>query len=198
MRIKDTNLLWSFILRTAMYIGIESRERIESFLIGYEIGTDEKCSFTSELSDFLHARYRITKGALGWPNQLERLAQQQDSDWKLVFTREGLTLLTSKFDKETRRNFEESFRKRITGKLLGIEQHFNDDWINDWYELCNLSADWFKQIWTEKEFQKIGQIEKEVNNYSRNSEDPMSIFYLKEACKALLKELKGETRPNKP
>src|SRR6266851_9006473 len=85
MRASDVKNLVRFNTRMGMFVCPCHRQNVVAFLHGYEFGTGTKCAFTKALSDNLHQRHRIKPGSLGWPNQIERLAEKLSLDWMEVY-----------------------------------------------------------------------------------------------------------------
>jgi hypothetical protein len=58
---------------------------VVAFLHGYEYATAGECSFTAVLSDHVAKRHCVGAGALGWPDQIARLAERRSLDWMEVY-----------------------------------------------------------------------------------------------------------------
>lgn len=162
---KDINHLWKFVLRTAMYTGKENQDCIVSYLHGYEDAADEQCNFIALLSDSIVKDYDIEPSASNWIGQIEAISRESNTDWIIIFKRESLKILVPRLDENSRKEFQYSFRKRIVGKISGLENHFDKDWIIDWFGLCNVSVRWFKSMWAEKELALIQEIDLELKGY---------------------------------
>lgn len=165
MRNNDVNLLWNFLLRTSMFIGKVSDEKIMSFLDGYEIGTENQCNFTEYLSKSIAEEYGINSSNTRLHGQIEILANITQKDWIATFKNEGFKLLVKKLDEVEKNRFIEAFRKRFIAKTNGIKHHFRKDWVLDWYETCHISSNWFKDIWSDLELEYFRNIELELKKY---------------------------------
>jgi hypothetical protein len=85
MRPGDVQNLIRFNSRMGMFICPSDRSNVVAFLHGYEYGTAGECRFTRILREHLAKRYRVKAGALGWPDQIARLAERRSLDWLAVY-----------------------------------------------------------------------------------------------------------------
>ena len=76
------------------------------------------------------------------------------------------------------------------GKASGLIYHFRKRWLDDWFGLVDLNAEWFKEIWTDKELHVIKEITDELK--SVKYEDSDGQVSLSENMKRLCKELNEE------
>ena len=192
MKKQDIQALWLFTLRIGMYTGEEKGGFILSFLRGYELGTYSQCKFIEILSNSIEEEYKIQAKSISPYRQIEILAQKLELDWVSAFKRQSLKVLNTQFDDKIREDFIISFKQRIISKLKILEFHFRKDWIGDWYGLCDLSASWFKGIWTEKAFILIKEIDTKLKNYGKIQDLPERMRpsqHLKELGKKLLLEI---------
>jgi hypothetical protein len=77
--------------------------------------------------------------------------------------------LTKEFNGLRNAEFSDSLKSRIKGKMSGVEHHFRKDWITDWFGIVHLEADWFKEIWSDKELKLMTKIETELNGFGKVS-----------------------------
>lgn len=182
MRKKDLDLLLMFTLKTAMYTGKQNEGRISSFIHGYELGRDGEYRFIEKLSDSIKLEYNIDVHATGWVGQLGQLAEKQNSDWVIQFKKESLKLLAAEFRKLKSTEYGDFIRKRVFEKTAGIKNWFCRDWISDWFGIVDLSAPWFRDLWSEKELELLHKIEEELNQCS----NPALISDKMDASKELL------------
>lgn len=189
---KDLKLLWMFILRIGMYTGIENKDTISSFLYGYEIGRDNECNFIEMLAKSIEEQYKIRSKATGWVGQIEGLAEKLETDWITIFKSQSLKILTSKFNEPMTREFTESIKRRMNGKMLGVDNHFRRDWIADWFGIVDLSANWFKEMWSDIELKLLNEIEQELKSFGKVREIKVGIEpteKLKMICAKLYEEM---------
>ena len=85
MRAVDVRKLVRFNTRMGMYICPSERSGVIAFLSGYENGTDGECKFTNILSEHLEKRHRVKRRAMGWPEQIGRLAERLSLEWMDVY-----------------------------------------------------------------------------------------------------------------
>jgi hypothetical protein len=85
MRATDVRNIIRFNTRMDMFICPSNRAGVVAFLHGYEHATARKCSFTAVLSEHIAKRHRVKAGALGWPDQIDRLAERRSLDWMDVY-----------------------------------------------------------------------------------------------------------------
>lgn len=81
MRPGDVRNLIRFNTRMGMFICPSDRSNVVAFIQGYEYGTSNECRFTELLGAYLADRYRVKADALGWPNQIARLAERRSLGW---------------------------------------------------------------------------------------------------------------------
>lgn len=162
MQEKDLKLLWMFTLRIGMYTGKENKDTVSSFLHGYEIGRNNECNFIEQIMKSIEEEYEIKSRATGWIGQIEMVAEKLEMDWIIIFKKQSLKFLTSKFTEPIKIEFGISIKSRINGKMLGVENHFRRDWITDWFGIVDLKSDWFKELWSSKELKLMKKIEEEL------------------------------------
>lgn len=192
MQIEDLKLLWMFTLRIGMYTGKENEGRITSFLHGYEAGRNKKCQFTEKLSSSIEKEFSIESRATGWSGQIERTAQKLGTEWVTIFKRQSLKVLTEEFPDFIEEDLIDSLKERIIGKMRGVNHHFRKDWITDWFGIVDLSANWFRSIWTKKELKLISDIEEELKLFGKVRKLKKQIKpteRLKGICGKLLEEI---------
>jgi hypothetical protein len=81
MRAVDVRNIVRFNTRMGMYICPSERQGVVAFLHGYEYAAAGECRFTEALSTHVAKRHRVKRGALGWPDQIARLAERRSLDW---------------------------------------------------------------------------------------------------------------------
>ena len=81
MRPGDVRNRIRFNTRMGMFICPPDRPNVVAFIQGYEYGTSNGCRFTELLGAYLADRYRVKADALGWPNQITRLAERHSLGW---------------------------------------------------------------------------------------------------------------------
>lgn len=195
MQEKDLTLLWMFTLRIGMYTGIENKDTVSVFLHGYEIGRNQECNFIEQIVKSIKLEYDIEKRATGWIGQIERLAAVEEADWITIFKRQSLKILNAKFSKEIQQEFTESLKKRINGKMLGVNDYFRKDWITDWYGIIQLEENWFKEIWSNEELKLMKEIESELKSLGKVNRIENNISpsqKLKDICAKLYNKMNQE------
>src|SRR5262245_15378322 len=81
MRAVDVRNIIRFNTRMGMFICPSDRAGVVAFLHGYEYAAAGECSFTVALSEHLAKRYRVKADALGWPEQIRRIAERRSLEW---------------------------------------------------------------------------------------------------------------------
>jgi hypothetical protein len=150
-----------------MYTGKENRDTIMSFLYGYEIGRSGQCEFIEKLSKSIAQEYGIEKLATGCWGQIEMTARELETDWVTIFKKQSIKVLTTEFSDLIDEELILSFKKRIVGKTGRVNNHFRKYWITDWFGIIDLSADWFKKMWTKRELEMITNIEEELKTFGK-------------------------------
>jgi len=85
MQESDARNLIRFNTRMDMYICPSNRANVVAFLCGYQFGAGNECRFTELIGQHLEKRYRIKPGALGWAEQIARLAEKRSLEWMDVY-----------------------------------------------------------------------------------------------------------------
>ncbi len=181
-----------FTLRIEMYTGKENKNTVSSFLHGYECGRDNECNFIEELVESIKEEYEIESRATGWIGLIERLADKLETDWITIFKSQSLKILTVRFTEPIKKEFEKSIKKRINGKMLGVENYFRRDWITDWFGIVDLKAGWFNKMWSMKELSLMNEIEKELKSFGKVREIKKQIEptdRLKKLCAKMYEEM---------
>ncbi len=192
MEKQDLESLLSFTLRIGMYTGIENKDTVYSFLVGYEIGRNNKCNFTERISESIKNEYKIEKQSTIWSVQVDRLAEKIGADWITTFKRQSFKILTKEFDEKIQNEFSTSIRKRINSKVNRMEKPLYKFWIKDWFGIVDLEANWFQEIWSEKELKLITELEKELKTFGNIKEIETTIEpteKLKSICTELYEEM---------
>jgi hypothetical protein len=95
MRPIDVRNLIRFNTRMGMFICPSNRSNVVAFIHGYQYATANECRFTELLSAHIADRYRVKPDALGWPQQIARLAEQRSLDWMDAYLLVSSELLNS-------------------------------------------------------------------------------------------------------
>jgi hypothetical protein len=93
----DVRNLVRFNTRMGMFICPSNRSNVVSFIHGYQYGTSSECRFTDLLSAHVAERHGVEADALGWPHQIERLAEHRSLDWMDVYLLVSSEFLNSAF-----------------------------------------------------------------------------------------------------
>ena len=75
--------------------GVPDKERIISFIDGYETGTNNKCDFTQLLKEFISNKYKINGSNEGWPRQIDLLSKKLSLTWIETFKIIGMEIIKS-------------------------------------------------------------------------------------------------------
>lgn len=167
MEEKDVKLLWMFTLRIGMYTGTENKDTVLSFIHGYEIGRENKCDFVGRIIQSIENEYKIKSGATGWSGQIERLAEELETDWITIFKMQSIKILAKEFYDSSKTELTDLLKRRINGKMNGITIFFHRNWIRDWFGIINKEANWFKEMWSATELKLINEIETELKAYGK-------------------------------
>ena len=85
MRAIDFRNIVRFNTRMGMYVCPSDRANVVAFLHGYEHGAAGKCQFTKNLGEHIAKKHRVKSGALGWADQIARLAERRSLDWMEMY-----------------------------------------------------------------------------------------------------------------
>ncbi len=162
-----TNLIY-FITRTGMYINPIDENNVVSFIHGYELGTKHKCDFTQLIKQLLTDKYKINYSSDGWPGQITRLSKKLTLNWGTTFKRIALEIVAGEQQNGLDKSMQEILKSRIVSLLGRINPigdiYFNDNWTEEWLILCPVKSNWFKQLWTDKEWITIKSIDKLIQS----------------------------------
>ena len=162
MKKKDKENLMHFITRMGMYISIEDRNNVISFITGYETGSN--CSFILNIKNLLDDIYKINGSNGGWPNQISLFGTKNNISWIQAFKKIALEIIIDNIELDS--DLSKILRTRIESLIhkinLSGDPKFNDSWQNEWIGLCLLENLWFKKIWNEYELSVIIEIDREV------------------------------------
>ena len=89
----ETEKIINFLYRIPMYVGIEDRDQIVSFMHGVDFSKSWEPYWTSLLRDFIVDKYDISGGPQGWPNQVELFAKSSNKTWVEAFKQLMLELI---------------------------------------------------------------------------------------------------------
>jgi len=172
MNKRDVETLLYFITRSEMYVFKDEKEYIIAFVHGYLAGS-VKCSFLVELSDLLENEFKCERRALGWGGQITEYGKKNDLTWEASFKKIGLKVLSRHFHDASKNKYEKFIKLIIQSKISQIEpiyysiqdytlNRFGKKWIQKWYGLVDLDAEWFREIWSKKELKLISKINKQI------------------------------------
>lgn len=167
MEKQDLELLWNFTLRIPMFIVVVNRDTVSSFIQGYEIGRNNECNFIEKISDSINDEYKIEKSSSVWSVHIDRLAEKIGADWVTTFKKQSFKILTKEFDKKMQNEFSDSIRKRINSKINCVGNYIHKFWMTDWFGIVDLEANWFQEIWSEKELKLITALDKELKTFGK-------------------------------
>ena len=94
--------------------------------------------------------------------KLIKLAEKLKTDWVTIFKKQSLRVLSANFTELIRIEFTDSIKKRISGKMSGVKNHFRRDWITDWFGIVDFEREWFNEMWRKEELNLLKEIEKEL------------------------------------
>ena len=72
------------------------------------------------------------------------------TDWVTIFKKQSLRVLSANFTELIRIEFTDSIKKRISGKMSGVKNHFRRDWITDWFGIVDFEREWFNECGEKK------------------------------------------------
>jgi hypothetical protein len=156
-----------------MYLGEVNKDRIISFVTGYEFGSKSNPQFTIELTEHLKEKYLIPYRALGWPFQVQQLANKRGISWVSAFKAVSLELLNQSPSQEFEQKLKQYLRGLVRNKVNAPEYHFGRRWIEDWIGICDLNQNWFQQLWNEDEWKLLIRLNTVVLNIERESKVPI-------------------------
>lgn len=91
----DARNLVRFNMRMGMFICPSDRWNVVSFLHGYELARGKRCRFLELLSQQITDDHQIKLDCLGWPGQIERLAEKYSLDWMETYLLISSNILNS-------------------------------------------------------------------------------------------------------
>ena len=90
---QDKQNLLNFLNRMGMFIFVQDRNNIVSYLHGYEEGRLKRCLFLKLLSEMIAKKYSIRYSSDGWWGQLDRLSKKLKKSWEDTFQLVALEIL---------------------------------------------------------------------------------------------------------
>ena len=180
---KDKLFFLGFFYRSAMYVGLEEKSRIVSFVLGYEIGRSNKCDFSTLLRKHFEEKLSIKYASSGWPGQIQKYADEKGLSWIRVFKQEGLETVASEgLNEESNKTLKKYILYLIDKIEVDTNYTLNQDWIDLWNIFCSSKSDWFKELWTDEEYKAIKTIGRLINKADLKNSQPLN------ATKELLKQ----------
>lgn len=156
--------LLHFLTRPGMYLFKRDENNYISFIHGFELGKAPEDRLTTLVGTYLLRKYGIKQDALGWPNQLTKLAAKRKTNWIIAFRSVAIEVLFV----NTAENAE--CNKLVTDYLRSLIHKISPDghpwfdatWIEEWTVLCQSKHTWFTDLWTVPMLKVIKQINSEV------------------------------------
>ncbi|HTL83425.1 MAG TPA: hypothetical protein VL651_17035 [Bacteroidia bacterium] len=164
---RDNEVLFlRFITRTGMYITIQDKDNIVSFINGYEAGSRNN-EFSESIKKFILEKFRVQSGSTGWPGQIQMLSEKLSLSWEVTFKRVALEFFINTTANNLQEELDQLLKTRIRTLIERINKSgdiwFNDRWVEEWLSLCCFISDWFKLLWTPEEFRIIESLDHEVS-----------------------------------
>ncbi len=172
-----------------MYLAEVNKDRIIAFITGYEIGAETNPQFTTELIKYLEEEHHIPFRALGWPYQIQQLANKRRTSWVAAFKAVSLELLNRSPSQEFGQKLNQYVRRTVRNKVNAPEYHFGRVWIEDWIGICDLNQCWFKHLWNEEEWELLIRLNTVVLNVERGLKVPIPTARLLLLSKRLKEKL---------
>jgi hypothetical protein len=173
MTTKDAVLLFRFICRPGMYISTQDKENTTSFITGYEMGSPT-CNFTVLYESFIAKRFNTLENNSRWVGHVLQLSDQNSTKWMNTFRKTALDFLIHLKPEELAFELDHVLKTRISSLIDRIHPDgnpwFNNEWIDEWASLCCTKSTWFKQLWSDAEFEIIRSLDEIVQNSSVFSE----------------------------
>jgi hypothetical protein len=179
------NLLISFILRPAMYVGTADRSRIVGFIIGFESAANN-IDFTTKLKDKLHKVYGINQDLINWENQLEKYSLKAGLTWETAFLLISIEVIYDQVSDVELENLNNQMRKKIIGLVLAFEynQHISrfENWLEVWKTFVNIRKEWFLAIWDKEDVAHFRKLDKSIktaysfSDYTKQVDDFNSFY----------------------
>jgi hypothetical protein len=90
---QDKQHLLNFVHRMGMFIFVQDKNNIVSYLHGYEEGRLKRCLFSRLLSEMVADKYSVRYSSDGWWGQLDRLSKELNKSWEDTFRLVALEIL---------------------------------------------------------------------------------------------------------
>ena len=162
---EDKIILLHFTARTGMFIPVQDKNNIISFITGFETGSST-CNYTEPLEMFISQTFNIQLGSGGWHGQIDKLSKILSIDWVTTFKKMTLEIITNSETDLLKNELNKILKPRIKSLFSRINEQgdpwFNESWTKDWLSFCSLKSNWFKQMWTADEFKIISAIDEEI------------------------------------
>jgi len=167
MTTEDAVLLFRFICRPGMYITTQDKENTTSFITGYEMGSPT-CDFTDLLESFITNAFDTQENNSRWVGHIMQLSDRNSAKWMNTFRKTSLDFLINLKPEELAVEITHVLKTRINSLIDRIhpdgDPWFNNAWLDDWASLSCTKSDWFKQLWSDAEFEIICHLDEIVQN----------------------------------
>jgi len=159
MTLNDKKQLLYFITRTGMYINPVDDRNIVSFINGYELGRNGRCTFTLKLKQHIENKHSIRHSSDGWPGQIRRLAEKRSLSQVIIFKMLTLEMITLEEDARLHKVLKDVLKTRILSLSRKLE---NTDTLSEWIALCPFESEWFRLLWTDAEWAFIRSVNEKL------------------------------------
>ena len=192
MRDWDIIMLFHFIRRSRMYTGSSKIDgfdlkRIDSFLIGYQMGSVNECRFREKLIKHIENKYGVQLPNEGLEKQLIRASKKAKQEIEAFFINESIKILIAESDHNNQNKFIIYKRRQLIQQLEQFPKEININWVSDFSrEIRELKA-WTGANLTNDEMTKSERLVEEVNQLIKS--DVFKLVAVPEDIEMLKEEL---------
>ena len=160
--------LWHFLMRTGMYVGKVSPEKIIVYLYAYNFGAKGGADLVNPMVRVLEDEHKIEVCAKGITNQIHRYAALREKLWISSFKEIATNILVKEFDKNGKEDDKKDclnlLRNRVIALFTNVHLKIPKHWFEDWFGFCQMEQVWFQELWEDNEFEILGRIVAEVES----------------------------------
>jgi len=139
-------------------------EKIDLFLMAYELGSMGECNFREALIKQIWQNYDVPNPSEGFVAQLDAAARKANKSIKDLFITEAVDVLVKVSDQVGSNMFATYIRSQLIKKLENFPNEINVNWVLNFSTDLKRLANWPGIGLTDKELELANELIDDVNN----------------------------------